>query len=79
MIVTGQPEDVAAAKADLLALVPVSKTINIPLHHHRHIIGAGGRGIRELMEDTEVNIKYVVGVCQSVEYVRLLVLAIFYC
>jgi hypothetical protein len=55
---TGQPEAVAQAKAALQALVPITRVISIPFKLHGHIIGAGGRGIREIIDECDINVKY---------------------
>jgi hypothetical protein len=49
---------VAQAKAALQALVPITRVISIPFKLHGHIIGAGGRGIREIIDECDINVKY---------------------
>jgi len=54
--IIGNRERAEEAKAALLALVPVSHTIEIPFENHRYIIGQKGAGIRKMMEEFDVNI-----------------------
>uniref|UniRef100_A0A0N4ZAE0 Vigilin n=1 Tax=Parastrongyloides trichosuri TaxID=131310 RepID=A0A0N4ZAE0_PARTI len=54
--ITGNSAKVDNAKADLLALVPITKEINIPREHHRSLIGRGGEGIRSLQQTYNVNV-----------------------
>lgn len=58
VVISGQPGDVEAAKSSLLELIPIVKTICVPVKYHRHIIGAGGKAVREIMQEHDVHIKY---------------------
>ncbi|XP_043519288.1 vigilin [Frieseomelitta varia] len=54
--ITGQPENVAAAKQALLDLVPITIEVEVPFDLHRSIIGQKGRDVRELMTTYDVHI-----------------------
>lgn len=54
--ITGQPENVAAAKKALLDLVPITIEVPVPFDFHRSIIGQKGRDVRELMNMYDVHI-----------------------
>ncbi|XP_068970122.1 vigilin isoform X2 [Bombus flavifrons] len=54
--ITGQPENVAAAKQALLDLVPITIEVEVPFDLHRSIIGQKGRDVRELMNTYDVHI-----------------------
>ncbi|XP_043666503.1 vigilin [Vespula pensylvanica] len=54
--ITGQPENVAAAKQALLDLVPITIEVPVPFNFHRSIIGQKGRDVRELMNMYDVRI-----------------------
>ncbi|CAI2327293.1 unnamed protein product [Caenorhabditis sp. 36 PRJEB53466] len=54
--VSGRDTKVEEAKEALLALVPISKVIQLPVDMHRSIIGRGGETVRKLMQDYDVNI-----------------------
>ncbi|XP_076653827.1 satellite-binding protein 1 Dp1 isoform X2 [Halictus rubicundus] len=54
--ITGQPENVAAAKQALLDLVPITIEVEVPFDLHRSIIGQKGRDVRELMYIYDVHI-----------------------
>uniref|UniRef100_A0A8R1DZS3 K Homology domain-containing protein n=1 Tax=Caenorhabditis japonica TaxID=281687 RepID=A0A8R1DZS3_CAEJA len=54
--VSGRDTKVEEAKEALLALVPISKVIQLPIDMHRSIIGRGGETVRKLMQDYDVNI-----------------------
>lgn len=64
-----QGRDTACEKAaeDLRALVPISKTINVPIDAHRFLIGRGGETIRKIMQDNDVNINVPKDEAQSEE------------
>ncbi|KAF1764887.1 hypothetical protein GCK72_004838 [Caenorhabditis remanei] len=53
---SGRDTKVEEAKEALLALVPISKVIQLPIDMHRSIIGRGGETVRKLMQDYDVNI-----------------------
>lgn len=54
--ITGQPDNVAAAKQALLDLVPITIEVPVPFNFHRSIIGQKGRDVRELMNMYDVRI-----------------------
>ncbi|CAB3411378.1 unnamed protein product [Caenorhabditis bovis] len=54
--ISGRDTHVEEAKAALLALVPISKVIQLPIDMHRSIIGRGGETVRKMMQDYDVNI-----------------------
>ncbi|XP_070160748.1 vigilin [Polyergus mexicanus] len=54
--ITGQPENVAAAKQALLDLVPITIQVDVPFDFHRSIIGQKGKDVRELMNTYDVHI-----------------------
>ncbi|XP_011707641.1 PREDICTED: vigilin [Wasmannia auropunctata] len=54
--ITGQPENVAAAKQALLDLVPITIQVDVPFDFHRSIIGQKGKDVRELMNTHDVHI-----------------------
>lgn len=54
--ITGQPENVAAAKQALLDLVPITVEVPVPFDFHRSIIGQKGRDVRELMNMYNIHI-----------------------
>ncbi|KAI4494366.1 hypothetical protein M0802_009049 [Mischocyttarus mexicanus] len=54
--ITGQPDNVAAAKQALLDLVPITIELPVPFNFHRSIIGQKGRDVRELMNMYDVRI-----------------------
>jgi len=56
IMISGNRERAEEARDALLALVPVSQTIEIPFENHRYIIGQKGAGIRKMMEEFDVNI-----------------------
>ena len=53
----GRSDKCEAAKAALLALVPVTAEVNVPVDLHRFIIGMKGKDVREMMTTYDVNIK----------------------
>lgn len=56
ILITGQPLSCEAAKEAMLALVPVTVEMTIPMDFHRQIIGQKGVLVRQLMEAHDVNI-----------------------
>ncbi|CAL1673143.1 unnamed protein product [Lasius platythorax] len=54
--ITGQPENVVAAKQALLDLVPITIQVDVPFDFHRSIIGQKGKDVRELMNTYDVHI-----------------------
>lgn len=56
IVITGKKERCEAAKAALLALVPVTEEVTVPFELHRFIIGQKGKDVRKMMEDHDVNI-----------------------
>lgn len=54
--VTGPEPACLAAKAALLALVPITIEVEVPFDYHRFIIGQKGKGVREMMTTFDVNI-----------------------
>ena len=61
--VTGQSEDVEEAKNDIMRIVSqleslITDVIIIDSRIHARIIGQRGRGIRKIMEDYSVDIKF---------------------
>jgi len=55
--ITGRLEKCEAAKAALMALVPVIAQVPVPYDLHRFIIGQKGKDVREMMTTYDVNIK----------------------
>jgi len=55
--ITGRADKCDGAKAALLALVPVTAEVNVPVDLHRFIIGMKGKDVREMMTTYDVNIK----------------------
>uniref|UniRef100_A0A670J9D1 Vigilin n=1 Tax=Podarcis muralis TaxID=64176 RepID=A0A670J9D1_PODMU len=56
ILISGRKEKCEAARAALLALVPITVDVEVPFDLHRYIIGQKGAGIRKMMEEYEVNI-----------------------
>ncbi|XP_020289119.1 vigilin [Pseudomyrmex gracilis] len=54
--ITGQPDNVLAAKQALLDLVPITIQVDVPFDFHRSIIGQKGKDVRELMNTYDVHI-----------------------
>ena len=54
---TGRQDKCEAAKAALIALVPVAVEVSVPYDLHRFIIGQKGKDVREMMTTFDVNIK----------------------
>jgi len=57
IVITGRNEKCEAAKAALIALVPVTVEVCVPVDLHRFIIGMKGKDVREMMTTYDVNIK----------------------
>uniref|UniRef100_A0A7E4VJH2 Vigilin 1 n=1 Tax=Panagrellus redivivus TaxID=6233 RepID=A0A7E4VJH2_PANRE len=55
--ITGRDTKVEAAKAALIDLIPVTKTIAVPLDFHSSLIGKGGEAVRQLMTAHAVRVK----------------------
>jgi len=56
IMITGRKENAEGARDQLLSLVPIAQTVDIPFDNHRFIIGQKGAGIRNLMNQFDVNI-----------------------
>lgn len=56
ILITGKKESAEGARDELLSLVPVAQQVDIPFDNHRFIIGQKGAGIRNLMNQFDVNI-----------------------
>jgi len=56
VLITGKKENCDAARDALLALVPITKEVNIPMDYHRFIIGQRGKEVRQMMDTYNVNI-----------------------
>lgn len=56
IMITGRKENAEGARDELLSLVPIAQTVDIPFDNHRFIIGQKGAGIRNLMNQFDVNI-----------------------
>lgn len=54
--ISGRPEKCEKAKAALLACVPVTIEVPVAFELHRFIIGQKGKGVRDLMDQFDVNI-----------------------
>lgn len=54
--ISGRDTKCEAAKVELLAMVPITRTINVPVELHRGLIGRGRETVRKLMQDHDVNI-----------------------
>lgn len=55
--ISGRKENCDAAAEALKALVPINIEVEVPFEFHRFIIGKQGKGVRELMDEFDVNIK----------------------
>ncbi|KAK0403353.1 hypothetical protein QR680_016873 [Steinernema hermaphroditum] len=55
--ITGRDTKCEKAKEALLAVVPVSRVVNVPNEYHRSFIGQKGENVRQLMNEHDVNIK----------------------
>jgi len=54
--ITGPQEKCDAAYAALMALVPITDTVQVPFEFHRNIIGRKGETVRNMMNNYGVNI-----------------------
>jgi exosome complex RNA-binding protein Rrp4/ribosomal protein S3 len=54
--ITGRDTKCEAAKEALLALIPITKTVNVPLEFHSTLIGKKGDSIRQIMSNHAVRI-----------------------
>jgi len=54
--ITGSQEKCDAAHAALMALVPITDTVQVPFEYHRNIIGRNGQTVRNMMNNYGVNI-----------------------
>jgi len=55
--ISGKKENCDAAAKALTALVPINIKVEVPYEFHRFIIGKNGGGVRQLMNEFDVNIK----------------------
>ncbi|KAI1727538.1 KH domain-containing protein [Ditylenchus destructor] len=55
--ITGRDTKCEDAKQALIALIPVTKTVSVPLEYHRSLIGRGGESIRTFMSNYAVRVK----------------------
>jgi len=55
--ITGKRQHCEAAAAALLELVPITAEVSVPYEFHRFIIGQKGVGVREMMNNFDVNIR----------------------
>merc|ERR1719370_2273606 len=55
--ITGKQENCEAASRALLELVPITAEVSVPYEFHRFIIGTKGVGVREMMNNYDVNIR----------------------
>lgn len=56
VLITGRKENCEAAKAAILALVPIVVEVTVPFEYHGQLIGQKGKEIRQIMEECEVTI-----------------------
>lgn len=54
--ISGRDTNAEAAREALLALVPISKSVQVPVDLHRYLIGKGGEVVRKIMQDNDVNV-----------------------
>ncbi len=57
VIIKGKPDNIEAAYAALLALIPETETVEVAADLHGGIIGPKGETVRKLMLDNDVNVK----------------------
>lgn len=57
LTLSGLPEGIAAAKAEIVSLLPVSEEIPLPASMHRFVIGKKGAGISKIQEDFNVRLE----------------------
>jgi len=55
--ITGKKANCEAASNALLELVPITAEVSVPYEFHRFIIGQKGVGVREMMNNYDVNIR----------------------
>lgn len=55
--ITGKKGNCEAASQALLELVPITAEVSVPYEFHRFIIGQKGVGVREMMNNFDVNIR----------------------
>ncbi|CAJ0957494.1 unnamed protein product, partial [Mesorhabditis belari] len=55
--ISGRDSKCEAARDALLALVPISKQVEVPFEMHRFLIGRKGDAVRKIMQECDVNIK----------------------
>jgi len=55
--ITGKRANCEAASQALLELVPITAEVSVPYEFHRFIIGTKGVGVREMMNNYDVNIR----------------------
>lgn len=55
--ITGRDTKCEEAKQALLSLIPITKTVNVPLDYHSSLIGRGGETVRSLMNQHAVRVK----------------------
>lgn len=55
--ITGRKDRCEAASQALLELVPITAEVSVPYEFHRFIIGQKGVGVREMMNNYDVNIR----------------------
>jgi len=55
--ITGRQDNCENARQALLALVPITAEVSVPYEFHRFIIGQKGVGVREMMNNFDVNIR----------------------
>lgn len=67
--ITGRREKCEEAKLALNKLIPISKSITVPLEYHSSFIGRGGEAVKALMSDHAVRIKIPSAVERSEEIV----------
>ena len=68
--IIGRQDRCEAAKAALIALIPVVVEVPVPYDLHRFIIGAKGKDVREMMTTFDVNIKGT-RICAGPGYIGL--------
>ena len=55
--ITGKKANCEGASQALLELVPITAEVSVPYEFHRFIIGTKGVGVREMMNNFDVNIR----------------------
>jgi len=56
ILITGPKEKCDAAHEALMALVPITDQVQVPIEYHRNIIGKAGQTVRNMMNQFGVNI-----------------------